>query len=76
MAWSPDSKRIALNDVEGKVIEIITLADGSIEDIKTGLVDVNVYHLDWSTDGERFVFGGFKGGGAEFWFLENFLPKE
>ena len=75
MDWSPDSKRIALNDEYGKVINIITLADGSIEDINTGLVDVNIYHLDWSPDGERFVFGGWKGGEAEFWFLEDFLPN-
>ncbi len=76
MAWSTDSKRIAINDRDGKVIKIITLKDGSIEDISTGLVDVNIYHLDWSSDGERFVFGGWKGGGAEFWFMEDFLPPE
>lgn len=76
IAWSPDSKRIALNDEDGKVIKIITLADESIEDINTGLVGVNIHHLDWSPDGERFVFGGIKGGGVEFWFLEDFLPKE
>ncbi|QIA09355.1 tetratricopeptide repeat protein [Draconibacterium halophilum] len=76
MAWSPDSKRIAFNDAEGKVIKIMHVDDGSIEDINTGLIDVNIYHLDWSPDGKRFVFGGFKGGQAEFWFLEDFLPLE
>lgn len=76
MAWSGDSKRIAINDRDGKVIKIITLDDGSIEDISTGLIDVNIYHLDWSPDGERFVFGGWKGGEAEFWFLEDFLPLD
>ena len=74
LVWSPDSKRIAFNDAEGKVIKIMNLDDGSVEDINTGLVDVNVYHLDWSPDGKRFVFGGYKGGEAEFWFMENFLP--
>ena len=44
--------------------------------LKRILVDVNIYHLDWSPDGERFVFGGFKGGDAEFWFMEDFLPLE
>ena len=74
MAWSADNKRIAYNDKEGKVIKIMNLEDGSIEDIETGLVDVYIHHLDWSPDGERFVFGGTKGGDKEFWMMENFLP--
>jgi Tol biopolymer transport system component len=74
LAWSPDSKRIAFNDAEGKVIKIISLDDGSIKDIETGLVDTNIYHLDWSPDGNRFVFGGWTGGDREFWWVENFLP--
>jgi len=74
LAWSPDSKRIAFNDDEGKVIKVMSIADGSIEDIATNLVDVSIYHLDWSPDGEQFVFGGAKGGYYEFWFLEDFLP--
>ncbi|RLD87431.1 MAG: hypothetical protein DRJ29_18100, partial [Bacteroidetes bacterium] len=76
MAWSPDSKQIAFNDKEGKVIKLMNLKDGSIEDIETGLVDVTIHHLDWSPDGERFVFGGLKGGDEEFWVMENFLPLE
>mgnify|MGYP000147404996 CR=1 FL=1 len=76
MAWSPDGKRIAFNDQEGKVIKIMNIEDGTVEDVITGLVDVNIYHLDWSPDGKRFVFGGLKGGNAEFWFLENFLPLD
>ena len=75
-AWSPDSKRIAFNDDEGKVIKVTNLNNGNIEDIKTGLVDVSIYHLDWSPDGKKFVFGGIKGGNKEFWFMENFLPLE
>jgi len=75
-AWSPDSKRIAFNDKEGKVIKIMNIEDGNIEDIETGLVDVTIHHLDWSPDGERFVFGGVKGGKKEFWLIENFLPLE
>jgi len=74
LVWSPDSKRIAFNDGEGKVIKVMSIADGSIEDIETNLVDVSIYHLDWSPDGEQFVFGGGKGGYYEFWFLEDFLP--
>jgi len=73
LAWSPDSKRIAFND-KGEGIKIMSLDDGSIEDIETGLVDVNIYHLDWSPDGKRFVFAGWKRGRREFWRMENFLP--
>ncbi|HAX94486.1 MAG TPA: hypothetical protein DCY25_11190, partial [Bacteroidales bacterium] len=76
LAWSPDSKRIAFNDEKGNIIKIMNLDDGVIEDINTGLVDVNIYHLDWSPDGKQFVFGGWKGGNAEFWLMENFLPLE
>ena len=76
LAWSPDSKRIAFNDREGKVIKVMSLSDGSIEDIETGLVDVEVFHLDWSTDGKRFVFVGFQGGVPEYWVMEDFLPLE
>lgn len=76
LVWSPDSKRIAFNDEDDKVIKIMNLDDGSIENIETGLIDVGLFHLDWSPDGKRFVFGGWKGGNAEFWFLEDFLPNE
>lgn len=76
LAWSPDSKRIAFNDNERKVVKIVSLSKGSIEDVKTNLVDVNIRHLDWSPDGERFVFAGMKGGDKELWFLEDFLPLD
>jgi Tol biopolymer transport system component len=74
LAWSPDSKRIAFNGHEsGKDIQIMSLDDGTIVDVKTSLVDTNVYHLDWSPDGKKLVFGGFVGGGREFWLMEDFL---
>ncbi len=76
LAWSPDSKSIAFLDNKSKVVKIVSLSEGSIEDVKTNLVDVKIYHLDWSPDGKRFVFGGVKDGDMEFWFLEDFLPKE
>ncbi len=76
LAWSPDSKRVAWNDGEGKLIKVISLDDGTIEDIETGLVDTKIYHLDWSPDGGRFVFAGWKGGGREFWLIEDFLPLD
>ena len=74
LAWSPDSKRIAFNEVGIKAIKVMSLSDGSIEDIKTGLVDAYIYHLDWSPDGERFVFGGATGGNKELWLMDGFLP--
>jgi Tol biopolymer transport system component len=76
LAWSPDSGRIAFNDPEGKVIKVISLKDGSVEDISTGLVDTWIYHLDWSPDGSRLVFSGRTGGEREFWVMENFLPSD
>jgi len=75
LAWSPDSKSIAFLDNKSKVVKIVSLSEGSIEDVKTNLVGVKIYHLDWSPDGERFVFGGVKEGDFEFWFLEDFLPE-
>jgi len=74
LAWSPDSKRIAFNGPE-EIITVISKEDGSIEEIKTDLPDVEIYHFDWSPDGDTFVFGGYQGGDSEFWFLEDFLPK-
>jgi Tol biopolymer transport system component len=76
LAWSPDSKQIAFNDREGKVIKVMSLSDGSTEDIETGLVDVKVFHLDWSPDGKRFVFTGYHDGNPEYWVMEDFLPLE
>ncbi|MEA3480269.1 MAG: hypothetical protein U9R60_18945 [Bacteroidota bacterium] len=78
LAWFPDSKRIAFNYVPGtysKAIRVISIIDGSIEDVETGLRDKNIYHLDWSLDGDRFVFAGYQGDTPEFWLMENFLPE-
>lgn len=75
MAWSPDSKRIAYNAVDNK-IEIVSLENGSIKEIDPHLTNTNIYHLDWSHDGEKLLFAGWTGGDPEFWMMENFLPKE
>jgi Tol biopolymer transport system component len=79
LAWSPDSKRIAVNEFDVKhpspIIKIVSVDDGSIQDIETGLVDYHIIHLDWSPDGKTFVFGGWKDGKKEFWLMENFLPE-
>jgi len=79
LAWSPDSKRIAYiygTESYGKSIRVVSINDGSIEDIETGLVDKNIFHLDWSSDGDRFVFSGYQGDSPELWLMEDFLPKE
>ncbi|MCK4543828.1 MAG: PD40 domain-containing protein, partial [Spirochaetales bacterium] len=79
LAWSPDSKRIAFNEFDidkpSQLIKIISVDDGSIQDIETGLVDRHIVHLDWSPDGKTFVFAGWKEGEKEFWLMENFLPE-
>ena len=78
LAWAPDSKRIAFiygTETYGKNIRVVSITDGSITDIETGLEDINLYHLDWSRDGDRFVFSGFQGDKPELWLMENFLPK-
>jgi Tol biopolymer transport system component len=73
LAWSPDSKRIAFNSSDDKIIKVISLDDGTILDIETGLVDTNIYHLDWSPNGEKLVFAGWLGGDREFWLMEDFM---
>jgi len=76
LAWSPDSKKVAFNDSDNNIIKVVSISDGGFNEVKTGLADVFMYHFDWSPDGERFVFSGWKGGVNEFWFLEHFLPEE
>ena len=72
LAWSPDSKQIAFN---GENINVMNIEDGTIKEIKTNLVDTDIWHLDWSPDGKQFVFAGGKGGNDEFYFVENFLQE-
>ncbi len=82
MAWSPDGRRIAFNALRSEspttivsdMIKIVSLADGIIEEIVPDLKDVKeIYHLDWSPDGKTLVFGGYTGGGPEFWLIREFL---
>jgi Tol biopolymer transport system component len=78
MAWSPDGRRIAYNALKPEsidTIKIVSLEDGSIEEIEPNLKGVNeIYHLDWSPDGKNLVFGGYTGGESELMIMEDFLP--
>ncbi len=76
IAWSPDSRRIAFNDTQGRLIKIMNIENEEITDVKTNLSNVRIYNLDWSPDGKQFVFGGSKAGRTEFWLCEDFLPLE
>ena len=76
-AWSPDSKHIAFVGPDGQIIKVISLDNGSIVSIQTGLTESTIGdQLDWSPDGERFVFVGGTGESNELWLMENFLPLD
>jgi Tol biopolymer transport system component len=53
---------------------MVAIDNGSIEEIQPDLKSVDIYHLDWSPSGERFVFAGYTGGGPELGMIANFLP--
>ncbi|MFC1636199.1 tetratricopeptide repeat protein [Planctomycetota bacterium] len=76
LAYSPDGSKIAHNvGAEGK-IWITPLDGGEPEELRTGLPeDTRLLGFGWSPDGEKIAFVGTTGGEAEFWLIENFLPK-
>jgi Tol biopolymer transport system component/beta-lactamase regulating signal transducer with metallopeptidase domain len=75
LAWSPDSQRIAFSPFAGgRSIKIVSLDDGSIVNVDPHLSLARIYHLDWSRDGKKLVFAGYRGGEMGFWLIENFLP--
>jgi len=74
LAWSPDNRRIAFNAFAGRSINVVSLDDGSVVDVDVHMSSARIYHLDWSRDGEKLVFAGYRGGQMGFWLIENFLP--
>jgi Tol biopolymer transport system component len=74
LAYSPDGSKIAHN--AGTKIWITSLGGGKPEKLRTGLPE-NAKFLDfgWSPDGEKIAFIALIGGEAEFWLMENFLPR-
>ena len=73
LTWSPDGTRIAY-DYDGKSIQVISLEDSTITEIKTGLGDVQPYGVSWSPDGEKIAFAAYSKGEESFYLMENFLP--
>lgn len=73
ISWSPDGHQIAFTSV-GK-IWLVSADGGEPVEVKTE-VDAFAAMLDWSPDGKKFTFSGNGGGKPEFWFMEDFLPKE
>jgi len=73
ISWSPDGRQIGFTS-KGK-IWIVSANGGEPVEVKTD-VDANAGMLDWSPDGQKIAFSGDSGMKPEFWWMENFLPKE
>jgi hypothetical protein len=59
-----------------KVIHAISVEDGTITKIATGLENVQPYHVSWSPDGDRIAFGAFRRGKDAFLLMDNFHPGD
>jgi len=74
LAYSPDGSKIAHN--AGGKIWITSLDGGEPGELRTGLPETTkLSEFGWSPDGEKIAFFASIGGEAEFWLIENFLPK-
>ncbi|MCK4858510.1 MAG: serine/threonine-protein kinase, partial [candidate division Zixibacteria bacterium] len=73
LTWSPDGTRIAY-DYDRKSIQVVSLEDSTITEIKTGLGDVQPYSVSWSPDGEKIAFAAYRKGEESFYLMEDFLP--
>ncbi|MGB7062516.1 MAG: hypothetical protein WBF13_09235, partial [Candidatus Zixiibacteriota bacterium] len=73
LAWSPDGTKIVYNYDE-KSIQVVSLEDSTITEVKTGLQDVHPYCVSWSPDGEKIAFSAYRKGEESFYLMERFLP--
>ena len=78
ISWSPDGHQIAFTS-KGK-IWIVSANGGEPVEVKIDLDfrknSVYAGMLDWSPDGKKIAFSAGSGMDVEFWFMEDFLPKE
>ncbi len=74
LAYSPKGSKIAHN--AGDKIWITSLDEGKPEELRTGLPENAKFSgFGWSPDGEKIAFIASIGGEAEFYLIEDFLPK-
>ena len=73
LTWSPDGKKIAY-DYDQKSIQVISLEDSSITEVKTGLGKVQPYFVSWSPDGEKIAFSVYRPGGGGRLLSDGGLP--
>jgi len=78
ISWSPDGHQITFTS-RGK-IWIVSANGGEPVEVKIDLDfrknSAYAAMLDWSPDGEKIAFSAGSGMDVEFWFMEDFLPKE
>lgn len=78
LSWSPDGKKLAFTPASYvkapfSPIRIISLEDGTIVTLKTGLGEADYWHVSWSPDGKRLAFLAIQGGEPELWLMSDFL---
>jgi len=73
LSWSPDGKTIVFSKVTKNKEQIYSVPSTGGE-IK--MMNIEGFSPDFSPDGTKIVYGKRTQGKAEYWLVENFLPKE